>query len=287
MAFILSISGSTVLSQSKRLPELFQWHTQAIEMGDLASPRDLDYIISKVNKCSLDLGIHTPLLKTDDRHGLLWNSSTSAWDELHRNLDFAARHNLAYVLVHFPFIWDKAGRNLGVDGVRTAVHRLKRLEEMSGVPIVCEPKLGPNRDPAAFMLLWTIGRQELREWDVSFALDVGDIYLACQKLRGSWERLFGHLAPWCKVIHLHNVWAGGRRYYWTPVSARGNVPVEQMLAYLDSESKDIYAVLEHTPHRSGSKEEVGKGINWLLQHAGPWKDREGYDTWDGKYCQVT
>ncbi|HHW25958.1 MAG TPA: hypothetical protein GXX23_01305 [Firmicutes bacterium] len=286
MAFILSISGSTVRSESKRLPELFQWHTQGMEVGDFASTRDLDYIVSKCKKCSVKLGLHTPLLRTDDRHGLLWDSSTTAWDELRRNLEFARDHEIAYVLVHFPYIWDKGGRNLGVEGVRSAVHRLKRLEEWSGVPIVCEPKLGPNRDPSVFMLLWSIGKQELRQWDISFALDVGDIYLASQKLRGRWEPLFSHLAPWCSVIHLHNVWAGGRQYYWTPVSPRGNVPVDKMMAYLDSENKDIYAVLQHNPHRSGGREEVGEGINWLLQNAGPWKDREGYDTWDGKYTRV-
>lgn len=286
MAFILSISGSTVLSESKRLPELFQWHTQALEVGNFASPRDLNYIISKCKKCSMELGLHAPILRTDDHHGLLWNGWAPAWEELRRNLDFAARHAVAYVLVHFPYVWDKGGQNIGVENLRPAVHRLKRLEEWSGIPIVCEPKLGPSRDPSVFMSLWALAREELRQWDVSFALDVGDIYLASRKLRCSWEGLFCHLAPWCKVIHLHNVWAGGRRYYWTPVSERGNVPVEQMMGYLDSENKDIYAVLEHTPHRSGGSQEVGEGINWLLQHAGPWKGRDGHETWNGRYMQV-
>ncbi len=285
MAFILSFSSRNVGSDSIRLPELFQWHTQALEIGDIACLADLDYLVGKCRRTNLELGLHTPLFRTDDRHGLLLNGE-AAWDELERNLSMAADNELSYVLVHFPYLWDTGGRNVGPHRLRESVARIKWLEEEYGVKVVCEPKLGPRKDPSAFVLLWSVSQQELIEWDLSLCLDVGDIHLACRNLRGQWERLFSHLAPWCDVVHLHHVWAGGTRHYWTPVSENGNVPIKDMLSVLRSMDRDIYAVLEHTPHRTGSHLEVTKGIDWLLQNSGPWKGRDGHDTWNGKYTQV-
>ncbi len=285
MSFILSISTRTVKSDSSRLPELFQWHTQALEICDIACLADLDYLVSKSLRLGLKMGLHTPLLRTDDVRGLLWRGET-AWYELERNLGTAVQKKMAYVLVPFPYFWDSGGRNVGFHHLRSSVARIKRLEQEYGVTVVCKPQLGPRRDPSAFVFLWAISQQELTDWDLSLCIDVGELYLASHGLRTKWEGLFCHLAPWCTVTHLHHVWKGGTRHYWTPVSGNGNVPIEQMLCLLDSTNRDIYAVLEHHPHRTGSKSEVAKGIDWLLQNSGPWLEREDYDTWNGKYTKV-
>lgn len=285
MAFILSISGSTVLSESERLGELFRWHTQAIEIGDLRSVRDFDSVLQNCRRFGIRLGIHTPLYSVDDRRGLLRDSGP-AWDELQRNLEIARKEGIAYVLIHFPYVWDKDGNNLGIDQIREAIPRLKRLERAYGVPLVCEPKLGPRKDPAVFVLLWAINRQELLQWDLSFCLDVGDIFIASRALRSSYEDMVTHLAPWCQIVHLHHVWTAGQRYYWTPVEQDGNVPILRTLEILGGTCCDMFVVLEHMPHRVRDKEQVANGLNWLLKNAGPWKDREGVQTWDGKYTGV-
>jgi hypothetical protein len=191
---------------------------------------------------------------------------------------------MSYVLVHFPFVWNKEGNNLGIDLVRETIPRLKRLERAFGVPVVCEPKLGPTQDPAAFVMLWSISRQELMQWDLSFCLDVGDIFMASRTLRSSYEDMIAHLAPWCYVVHLHHVWLAGHKYYWTPVERDGSVPILRTLKTLGGTGCDIFTVIEHTPHRVRDTAQVEEGLNWLLQNAGPWKDRAGVPPmYDGKY----
>lgn len=282
MAFIFSISGSTVASESERLRELFKWHPQAIEIGDIRVPGDFDALVEACRRQGVKLGIHSPLYGVDDRYGLL-RDEPAAWQELQRNLEIARREGVAYVTVHFPYLWDETGRNLGFGRVRECIPSIKRLERAYGVPIVCEPKLGPKKDPAAFLMFLSVSKQELLQWDLSLCLDVGDIYLAAKVLRISYEEIVTHLAPWCYVVHLHHVWAGGTKYYWMPVAEHGNVPILRTLEILGGTGSDIFAVFQHSPHRVRSDEQVADGINWLLSKAGPWKHREGICTYDGRY----
>ncbi len=286
MAFVFSVSGSTVLSERQRLRELFRWHSQAIEIGDLLTPDDLNYILRRCRKFGVGLGIHSPLYTVDDRHGLLWEKGY-AWDELERNLQTARAEDLDYVLVHFPYVWDEKNMNVGIDKVRAMVPRMKQLERDSGIPIICEPKLGPKKDPTAFTMLRTITKQELSEWELSFCLDVGDIFLACRTLRSCYEDIIAHLAPWCRVVHLHQVWFGGTKYFWTPVEQDGCVPILRTMEILGKNGSDIHAVIEHTPHRVRNAAQVEEGINWLLRSTGPWKDRENVPPlFDGKFRRV-
>ncbi len=276
MAFIFSFSSSNVGSDSKRLSEMFQWRAQAIEVSNLASVDDLNYLADMARINGLVVGLKTPLFRTDDAKGLLWESETP-WDELERNLRIAEGNRFAYVLARFPYLWDSKGRHFGLDRIRNAVVRIKDLEQRYGVKIVCNPKLGPKLSSTSFLVLWAISKEELGQWSLSFCLEFGDIYLALQHDRCLCKKLVSHLAPWCSVVHLHHVWKGGTRYYWTPVSAHGNVPIKEMLGCLDSTKKDIYAVFEHAPHRTGDPAAVREGIAWLQQNTGPWKNADVSD----------
>ena len=148
MAFIFSISGSTVLSESQRLKEMYRWHPQAIEIGDIKAPGDFDSVVHNCRRLGIRLGIHSPLYAVDDRYGLL-RGERRAWDELQRNLEFARAEGLSYVLVHFPYVWDQSGNNLGVDQVRETIPRIKRRACLRD-SVVCEPKLGPKRTRQPF-----------------------------------------------------------------------------------------------------------------------------------------
>lgn len=271
MPLILSISSSTVSSESHRLHELFNWGAHCIEIGDLKSYYDFYFLSEQCERLGFQMAIHSPLFTIDDRFGLLWDSDV-AWEELARNLDIARNLNVPYVLVHFPYLWNKAGRNLGINRVRETVPKLKDLEQRFGIRVVCEPKVGPRRDPSAFTVLCTVTQEELSQWDLSLCLDVGDIYLACRSLKYNFESMVSHLSPWCRVVHLHHVWHGGTRHSWSPVSSYGNVPILTALQLLRPHERDIYAVIQHVPYRVTSGNVVAEGIQWLVSNAGPWKD---------------
>lgn len=287
MGFILSVSSDTVDSSSQRLPELFNWQTQAIEIGSLSYGGDLEFLMDRCNRSGLKVGFHCPLYLLDSRYGFLLDDGT-ACDELRRTCRLAEDWGVSYVVVHFPYMWDTSGRNLGMKRVRKGLETIKALEELHEVPIICEPKLGPRKDPSAFILLMAISETELAQWNLSLCLDVGDIYLACRWLKYKYKDMISHLAPWCRVVHLHHVWLGGRRYYWSPVAGQGNVPISDTMEILRSVPADIYAVLQHCPHRTGSRESVADGISWLLENTGPWLGREeagrGKRTQNEKYA---
>ncbi len=270
MSFIFSLSSTNVGSDSKRLPEMFKWRARAIEVSNMASHEDLSYLIDTAHQNGVDIGLKTPLFRTDDSKGLLWDSET-AWYELERNLHVASRNKFSYVQVRFPYFCDSKGHSIGFDRIRDSVARLSDLQQRYGVKIVCNPKLGPHLNSTSLLVLWAISEQELSRWNLSFCLDFGDIYLAFQHRPCMCKELVSHLSPWCSVVHLHHVWKGGTRYYWTPVSAQGNVPIKEMLGCLDSENRDIYAVLELSPHRTGDPSKVAEGITWLFKNTGPWK----------------
>lgn len=287
MGFILSVSSDTVDSSSQRLPELFNWHTQAIEIGNLGYDGDLEFLMGKSNRSGLKVGFHCPLYSLDSRYGFLLDDDT-ARDELRRACRLASDWGVSYIVIHFPYMWDTSGRNLGIQRVRRGLEIIKTFEGLYKVPIICEPKLGPRKDPSAFIALMAISEARLPQWNLSLCLDVGDIYLACRLLKYPYQDMISQLAPWCRVVHLHHVWLGGRKYYWSPVAKQGNVPILDTMDILKNGSADIYAVLQHCPHRTGSRESVADGINWLLENTGPWVGREecdrGKSTQDEKYA---
>jgi hypothetical protein len=288
MALILSISSDTVDSHSSHLPQLFSWHTQAIELGNLRSIHDYIYISDTCKRVNVSLGIHSPFMSIDDRYGLLWGT-TYPWQELERNLVLAQKDKLSYVIVHFPYIWD-ASRNLYTDNlserVIEAAIKMRELVERYQVPIVCEPILGPNKDPRAFSFLMHQGTKFIEKCSLKLCIDLGYIYLAARRLSINALDIVNVFSPFCLVMHLHHVWHGGRKYFWTPVAKQGNVPLLEAIKLVDPSSRDIYAVLEHTPHRIINRKQVVNGLNWLLNSTGPWKGRDNYPTYDGKYKRI-
>lgn len=261
MTFVLSVSGSTILSESSRLHELFKWGSDALEVGSFADDQAYAYVLQQCRARGMKLAIHSPFFRDGNRYGLLANE-TSAWAELERDLSLARRDRLSYLLVHFPYLRQPVEGGL-LELVQQAARRLTALSRANGVPILAEPKLGPNCDPAMLCLLHSLPWEQLASWELPFCLDVGDIYLASQQAGVPYLDMVRHLAPLAAAAHLHDVVVSDEwRYIWAPVTGEDSVPISETLALLPAD-REIFLVVEHTPHLVASEEQVQRGIDWL------------------------
>lgn len=262
MPFILAVSGSTILSESSRLPELFTWGCSAIEIGSFADAQAYSYVLQECRKRHMQLAIHSPFYRDGNRYGLL-QGDASAWVELERDLAVAQRDGLAYVLIHFPYFTTPVQSGARAC-IRTAAERITSLSQKYAIPVLIEPKLGPNCDYSALKLLQSLPLAELRAWGPSFCLDVGDIYIASQLSDMPYLDMVSHLAPLTHAVHLHDVVIREDGYFWTPLTGKPSVPIIETLELLPAFERDIFLVLEHTPHLVESREQVQNGIAWLL-----------------------
>lgn len=266
MAFILAVSGSTILSESSRLLELFSWGCSAIEIGSLADEQDYSYVLGECLKRRMQLAIHSPFYREGNRYGLL-QGEVDAWSELERDLSVAQRDGLAYVLIHFPYLRETVQCG-DLDGIRTAAERIVSLSQKYKTPVLIEPKLGPNCDCSVLRLLRSLSLDELKAWKLAFCLDVGDIYIASKVSDMPYLDIVKHLAPLTRAVHLHDVVIKEDGYFWTPITGQDSVPILETLSLLSNSEREIFLVLEHTPHLVENNEQVLDGIEWLRTQLG-------------------
>lgn len=288
MALILSISTNTAPSEPTSLCQLFLWHAQALEIGTMRSIHDYTYLLNKCRITGTKTALHPPFLRVDDRFGLLWGDDTP-WMELERNLLLASMDSHEYIIVNFPYFWSKSKRKIEGDLEKLVIGACRRIRALSadyGVPVIIRPIVGPDQNPHAFLFLNSKGHKFIDSLGLDICIDVGHVFLAARKLEIEYLDLIELLAPRCSVIHLHHVWLGGKRVFWTPVEKYGNVPILQTLRLLERSKRDIYAVLAHDYEKVIDKRQVEDGLNWLLNSTGPWKDRGIYPSYDGKYKGV-
>ncbi len=261
MPFYLSVSGSTILSDSSRLSELFAWGCSAIEIGSFSDEQAYSYVLRECRKRHMRLAIHSPFYKDGNRYGLLQGEG-SAWTELERDLSIAQRDELAYVLIHFPYFSSPVQRG-SVAAIRKAAHQIVLLSQKYQIPVLIEPKLGPGCDHSLLRLLHALPLADLEAWGLAFCIDVGDLYIASKLSDMPYLDLVSHLAPLTHAVHLHDVAVTEEGYIWTPITGSDSVPIAETLTLLRPEKWDIYLVLEHTPHLMESTQQVQQGINWL------------------------
>lgn len=261
MPFVLSVSGSTILSETSRLHELFQWGCGALEIGSFADSQAYAYVLQQCRARSMKLAIHSPFYRDGNRYGLLANEA-SAWTELERDLSLAQQDGLSYLLVHFPYLRQPVEGDLP-ELIQQVAQRLGALSRSYGVPLLAEPKLGPDCDPAMLCLMHTLSQEQLAAWGLPFCLDVGDIYLAAERSKTPYLDMVSHLAPLAAAVHLHDVVIlEDGRYIWAPASGEDAVPIRETLALLAAD-REIFLVVEHTPHLVASEEQVQRCIDWL------------------------
>ncbi len=269
MPLILSVSGSTILSASDRLDELFTWGTEAIEAGGFDTMDDLHYVLRRCQESGVEFGLHAPSLRHRNRYGLLYDE-VDAWSELEEDLELAWRGGMSYVLIHFPYFREPIPYADAIERIRYAVRRIHEINRHQ-VKIIAEPKLGPNRDPFGISLLLNTTRAEIADWKIDWCIDVGDLYIACQALGLQYEEQVQHLARFATVAHLHHVEVEGSHYIWTPVTAEGIVPIAHTLDLLAENPWDTYVVLEHTPHKVRDRQQVIDGLEWMIGLGHSWR----------------
>ena len=261
------------MSESSRLPELFTWGCSAIEIGFLADERDYLYMLRECVARGMQMAIHSPVYQDGNRLGLLQNDA-GAWAELERDLSVARRDGLAYLLVHLQCLQTPVEDD-ALTSIKSAALKMAALSREYGVPVVLEPKLEPNRGHSLFLLLHSLPLPELESWGLAWCVDVGDIYMASQESSVPYLEMISHLAPLAKVVHLHDVVVQGERYFWTPVTGQDAVPIAETLALLNPLERDIFVVVEHTPHLVESVKQVRQGIEWLRGQLGKSVIEEG------------
>ncbi|NKB66901.1 MAG: TIM barrel protein [Candidatus Latescibacteria bacterium] len=262
------VSGSTVLSASERLGELFWEGIDHIEIGSMASAADLDFVLQGAQARSLSVSFHSPLWQGGSKYDLLdqyQKTPQEAWDQVAEELTMAREKGVEYVLVHFPFfLTGEVAQAKAEEQIDTGLQRLAELQAHYGVHIVCEPKLGLKRDPAGLDILRAYPVERWRESGLGFCWDMGDYFLGT----ADWADCRGQLRRWQEVIdviHVHNGVVRGDRHSWIPVhpsheGADGYFPVAPFFA--EAGRRNALFLWEHTPHIFPDRAFAQAGFSW-------------------------
>ncbi len=275
----VGVSGSTVLSESDRLDELFWDGIDHVEVGDLSASTDLDTLLTHARQQSISVGFHSPLFKGGSKYDLLTQvqqSPEQAWHQLEEELGIAQDNQVEYVLVHFPY-FPLASEDYPIPQIEVGLNRLRSLQASYGTKVLCEPKLGIRRDPGGIGILKFYPVDQWREFGVLMCWDMGDYLLASETL----EECLVELRRWRDVIdalHVHNVKVTSEKYYWVPVhpsyeDSEDFFTIKPLL----SEIKEMNALLvwEHTPHFTPDHGFVLEGLQWVKGILGLASDNVG------------
>jgi len=273
------VSGSTVLSRSDQLDLLFWPGIQHVEIGSLASEEDLHRVVAMAHENGTTLGIHSPLYRGGSKYDLIESvqySTAEAWRQLERELRVARDIGAAYVLVHFPF-FSASPRQLPEQGLLERASRLRDLQELYGVPIVCEPKLAMDRTGGGVSVVGRLPAGWWGENGLRLCWDMGDYLIALgdgTECLAELRRLKGATT----VVHLHNVHFGESKYYWVPVhpsheASSDRFSVARLLAAL--RDTDLLLVWEHTPEFTPSQDFALEGYCWVRELMAGRDDKNG------------
>jgi sugar phosphate isomerase/epimerase len=262
----LGVSGSTILSESDRIHELAWQGTDHIEAGELRSPADLEALLSLCRGHGRSLGFHSPLYRGGSKYDLISaveQSPEVAWQQLEDELRIAQDNDVEYVLVHFPYFQTASVPN-PVSQIEAGLERISLLQDRYATKVLCEPKLGDNRDPGSIAILSGYSPARWREFGVSMCWDMGDNLLAATSTRACVEQLHRWRTE-IDIIHVHNVKVTDEKYYWIPIHPSFEEQTEHFtLEPLLVAARDMDATLvwEHTPHFEDSREFVMAGVEW-------------------------
>lgn len=268
----VGVSGSTVLSESERIDELFWDGIDHIEVGELSAATDLETLLTRARQQSIGVGFHSPLFKGGSKYDLLTqvqHSPAQAWRQLEEELGIAQDNQVEYVLVHFPY-FPLASADCPIPRMEAGLNRLRSLQASYGTKVLCEPKLGIGRNPGGIDILKCYPVERWREFGILMCWDMGDYLLASKTL----EECLVELRRWRDVIdvfHVHNVKVTSEKYYWVPVHPSHEESEDFFtIKPLLTEMKEMDALLvwEHTPHFTPDHSFVLEGFQWAREILG-------------------
>ncbi|RFA32498.1 hypothetical protein CAI16_17730 [Virgibacillus dokdonensis] len=261
------ISGSTILTNSSKLNELFTYDfVDHIEIGEFSDQTAFEKFKSLKDRHGFSFGLHSPLYRTGSKYDLLQYVNIEpevAWSQFEEEINWMSKLGAKYVLVHFPYFKSKVEEKMMVK-MESGLRRLQHLQLKYDIPIVCEPKLGFNRSPANIELLHHFSVERWSKYDIKLCIDIGDYLL------GAKGKALSYISKWkehIKVVHLHHVACKGKKYFWLPIhptqeEGQKYLKVQHVIKELAG-MNGIYFILEHTPHFTPSKQFVQEGIAWL------------------------
>ncbi|MYL47863.1 TIM barrel protein [Halobacillus litoralis] len=267
MAHSIGMSGSTILSDRNRLPELFNRGLPHVEIGEFGDMDSYLSFLKLVKENKVSFGIHVPHFRENSKYDLLEEvkmQPSLARELFVEEVQEAARSGASYVLVHFPYF--KGETDYTLEKIEEGLQFLHHLQESYGVPIVCEPKLGQLKSPAGIQYLYDFPMNLWGKYGLHICVDIGDYRIA---VGDNWRRYIEPLLPYTKVVHMHNVQFTNQGYIWTLIhpdfekqgTAFDMAPCIELLA----KGRDKYFILEHTPHTNPSEEEVDEGVEWVIE----------------------
>ncbi|KGP73790.1 TIM barrel protein [Pontibacillus yanchengensis] len=265
MAHKLGISGSTILSNEEQFDDLFRTETDHIEIGEFANEQAFQRFLEK-NQSQKSYGVHSPLYRSNSKYDLLeyvQMEPEQAWEQIEQEAERLSKLGAAYMLVHFPYFTGEVGES-GNEQIEAGLQKLSELQRETGLPIVCEPKLGKGANPAGISHLYTFPLDVWKKYDLQMCMDIGDYLMAVG------YDIYEHIEKWnevIKVVHLHNVVKESGHYIWNMIHpSQEHDPsyyqVEKVIQQLATGEEKIF-VFEHTPHTQPSEQTVQEGIRWV------------------------
>lgn len=264
----IAISGSTIMSDTSLLHELFIKEADHIEIGEFENDAAYQHFLSLVIKSNKSFGLHSPLFRNKSKYDLIEHvqfEPEKAWVQFENEVKRMAEDGADYILVHFPYFQDESDDPN--KKIEEGLQKLSRLQVKYNLPIVCEPKLGMWKSAKGIEYLHKFPVSVWEKYGLNLCIDIGDYLLAAGKLCMNPLEFIQKWKNHIKVVHLHNIEFLDDKYIWVPIhpSHENNgvhFPLKKILHFL-AEHKDIYWVLEHTPHSNPTKEFVMEGIQWL------------------------
>ncbi|ARI76973.1 TIM barrel protein [Halobacillus mangrovi] len=271
MSHTLGMSGSTILSDPHQFYKLFKKGLPHIEIGEFPD-RDSFFRFYKMTKArKVSFGVHSPLIRGSSKYDLIDEvvmSPVQARSNFEREVKELAQLGAEYVLVHFPY-FKSPPVSSPENKIEEGLQFLSDLQNYYGIPIVCEPKLGPERSAHNIQALHDYGVGLVAKYGLYICIDLGDYLMATKE---KWEDYVRPLLPHTKVVHLHHVTYVEGKYYWVPIhpdfeNDPDHFTLEPCLNLLKN-GIDKYFIFEHTPHTSPSDLMVDQGVDWIRNQLG-------------------
>jgi sugar phosphate isomerase/epimerase len=269
MGHRLGVSGSVILSDREKFPELFKYNLQHIEIGEFQDEDSFHSFLKLLQETDMSFGLHSPLLRGKSKYDLIEKVSIDpdvAWKQFEFETAEMSRLGAEYILVHFPF-FKKESEEDPAEVIEEGLKKLGALQKKYGIKIVCEPKLGFSRSPVGIHYLNRFPVELWRNYGLSLCIDIGDYLMAAG------DQALEFLKKWTefvRVIHLHNVEYHGEKYIWVPVHPSHehddrHFKIKNLLQFLANECRDVFFVMEHTPHTNPEEKMVDEGIEWVRE----------------------
>lgn len=266
MSHKLGLSGSTILSNPAQFQELFLDELDHIEIGEFPNEAAFQQFLNLVMEENKTFGIHSPLQRGESKYDLIEHvqmKPENAWGQFETEIERVSSLGAEYILVHFPYFKQERNRDVH-DEIERGLEKLSKLQNTYKLPIVCEPKLGQNRNPCNIHYLDTFPLERWEQYELTLCMDVGDYLL------GDADHIEEHIDKWLdhiKVVHLHNVSFENDKYIWSPVHPdqehNSNFHTLKPLIQKLAKGKEKRFLFEHTPHHIPSHDYVLDGIDWV------------------------